>query len=183
MTKQRLFQTIKLNLKRGAGSRANYLRSILGDVGENVYFQPRVIPLYPELIKLHNNVLIASGVTFNTHDAIHTVLNNIPNVKQEGVVPEKIGCIEIMDNVFVGSGTSIMYGVRIGPNVIVGAHSVITKDLEPNSVYAGIPARKIGTFDDYVAKRKNNKSIIKTNQHITKEEVDNAWRIFEEEHR
>lgn len=57
-----------------------------------------------------------------------------------------------MDNVFIGAGTSIMYGARIGPNVIVGAHSVITKDLEPNGVYAGVPARRIVTFDGYVAK-------------------------------
>lgn len=93
----------------------------------------------------------------------------------------KIGCIEIMDNVFIGSGTSIMYGVRIGPNVIVGAHSVIANDFELNGVCAGVSACEIGTFDIYVVKRKNGKSIIKTNQHITKEEVDNAWRLFDKE--
>lgn len=56
MNKKRLLQTIGLTLKRGAGQRGEYLREkhILASVGENVYFQPRLVPLYPELIKLHN---------------------------------------------------------------------------------------------------------------------------------
>jgi len=67
---------------------------------------------------------------------------------------EKVGCIEIMNNVFVGSCTQIKYNVRIGNNVIIGANSFVTKDIPDNSVYAGVPARYICSFDEYVAKHK-----------------------------
>ena len=48
----------------------------------------------------------------------------------------------------------ILYDVRIGNNVIVGAGSVVTKDLPDNSVCAGIPCKKIGEFEDFCHERK-----------------------------
>ncbi len=59
-----------------------------------------------------------------------------------------------MDNVFIGSGTRILYNTRIGTNVIIGSDSLITKDIPDNSVYAGVPARYICSFDEYVEKHK-----------------------------
>ena len=53
---------------------------------------------------------------------------------------------------FVGSGTRIRYDTKIGSNVIIGTGSVVTKDIPDNSVAAGVPARVIGSFDDYVQK-------------------------------
>ena len=53
----------------------------------------------------------------------------------------------------------ILPNVRIGSNVIVGAGSVVSKDISDNSVAAGIPCRVVGNFDDLVkkyAKRKND---------------------------
>ena len=140
MTSKRLFQTFCLNLAGGAGKRAQYLKkhNIFGLIGDKVRYQGRVIPLYPELIKLHNNVFIARNVHFETHDMISAVLNT----KYEEKVPEYIGCIEIMDNVFIGSDTTILYGVRIGENCIVGSGSLVNKDCEPNSVYAGCKCQR-----------------------------------------
>lgn len=66
---------------------------------------------------------------------------------------EKIGCIEIGNNVFVGSNTTVLYDVKVGSNVIIGAGSVVNKDISDNSVAVGIPARVIGTFDEFVRKR------------------------------
>ena len=121
-------------------------------VGEHVGYSPRKIPLYPKMIKLHNNVNLAADVTLITHDVSDNMINNTEYVKGKRL-PEKIGCIEIMDNVFVGAGSSILYDVRIGPNVIIGAGSMVTKDIPANSVAAGVPARVIGTFEDFVSKR------------------------------
>lgn len=59
-----------------------------------------------------------------------------------------------MDNVFIGSGTRILYNTRIGHNVIIGANSLVNKDIPDNSVYAGIPARRICSFDEYVEKQR-----------------------------
>lgn len=136
------------------------------------------MPLYPELIRFHNNIVIASDVSFCTHDAIHDVLNG-----GVGKFTEAIGCIEIMDNVFVGTNTTILYGVRIGQNCIIGANSLINKDLEPNAVYAGIPVRRICSFDEFIAKRKSSTTAsIEVSQHLTQEEALKAWDIFNNNH-
>ncbi len=58
------------------------------------------------------------------------------SVDQQDVKPVKIG-----NNVFIGSYCSILKGVTIGDNSIISTHSVITRDVFPNSVYAGNPAR------------------------------------------
>lgn len=49
----------------------------------------------------------------------------------------------IEDDVWVGYGSTIMSGVRIGQGSIIAAGSVVTKDAEPYSIYAGVPAKKI----------------------------------------
>jgi acetyltransferase-like isoleucine patch superfamily enzyme len=60
-----------------------------------------------------------------------------------------------MDNVFIGSGSVIMPNVRIGPNVIVAAGSIVTKDVPEVVIVAGIPAKVIGSFDDFYEKHKS----------------------------
>jgi len=176
---ERMMQTIGMNLQRGALARGNYLKKkqVFAQMGEYVRFQPRMVPLYPQLIKFHSNIMVGAGVRFITHDAAHTVLNRM----QIGSFSEKVGCIEVMDNVFIGADTTILANVRIGANVIIGANSLVNKDCEPNGVYAGIPARRIGTFDDFVAGRlKADFPTVARNQRITQEEIDFAWRAFEE---
>lgn len=140
-------------------------RKFFAEIGENVHFQPRKLPADPQYIKLHNNIKIAADVTFVTHDIIHKMLNHL---YPKETAPFKIhcGCIEIMDNVFVGAGTIIMPDVRIGPNAIVAAGSIITKDVPEGSIVAGIPAKPIGKFDDFVAKRR------KENEDIPGEKVE-----------
>ena len=152
MNKKRLLQTIGLAMKKGAGERGKYLKekNIFASVGENVHFQPRLLPLYPELIKLHNNIMVSAGVRFITHDASFVVLNRLG----QGRFPEEVGCIEVMDNVYIGYNATVMPNVRIGENVIVGAGALVSKDLEANGVYVGIPAKKICSFDDYVNRHK-----------------------------
>ncbi len=180
-----MMQTLGLFFKRGAGGRGRYLRdnNIFAETGRNVRFQPRLIPLYPELIKLHNNIMIAAGVRFVTHDATYAVLNNLGI----GHFPERVGCIEIMDNVFIGFNATILPNVRIGENVIVGAGATVTKDLEPNGVYIGTPARRIGSFDDYVKKCAEvpgagyDYPYVEHNQRISDKEIQNAWEFFNKE--
>ena len=54
----------------------------------------------------------------------------------------------IGDNVFLGVGCTIMTPIKIGNNVIIGAGSVVTKDIPDNCVVAGNPAKIIKTFSD-----------------------------------
>ncbi len=125
--------------------------SVFGYIGRNYSIVNRQVPLYANLIKLGNNVHLASGVNFITHDISHVMINNIKN---EGMkAREKIGCIELGDNVFVGAYTTIIYDVKIGNNVIVGAGSLVCKDIPDNSVVAGVPAKVIGSFEEFVKKK------------------------------
>ena len=102
-------------------------------LGERIHWQPRKYPIDGDRIRIHNNVAIATGVEFFMHDIISYVLT--------GIGPENFagykGCCEIYDNVFIGAGSKILYGVRIGPNAIVAAGSVVTKDVPPGTVVGG----------------------------------------------
>ncbi len=177
MDVRRLIQSIRFFFFFDQMKRADYARRkhIFHHVGNNVRLPAMLVPLHAELISFHDNVEIASGVKFIAHDAIHGVLNFKYNgEKNNPEFPEQIDCIEIMDNVFVGSGTILLGGVRIGSDVIIGANSLVNKDVPNGSVYAGSPAKKIGEFEDVVKKRRNV---------VACESTDAYWRQFEEKHK
>ena len=150
---RRIFYSAILMLTNNGSKRIEFLKKhhLYGSIGENCSIQKRKLPLYSNLVYIHNNVHIASSVGFVTHDIIHNMLN-IKYKNEGGIFVEKVGCIEIMDNVFVGSGTRILYNTRIGTNVIIGSDSLVNKDIPDNSVYAGVPARYICSFEEYVNK-------------------------------
>lgn len=149
---------------------------VFAATGENFFFQPRIIPADPRLIKFGNNVVVGSGTTFINHDGIDMVLNKIPNL---GWFKYQCGCIEVGDNVFIGANSNIMPNVKIGNNVIIAAGSVVTKDVPSNSVYGGVPAKKIMTFDEYVEKRrKKSETLIEYDG--TKETEDAIWQQYYE---
>ena len=66
----------------------------------------------------------------------------------------KIAPVEIGSKVFIGAESVILPGVTIGDRVIIGAGSVVTKNLEANGVYAGNPARRICSYDEYVERNR-----------------------------
>jgi chloramphenicol O-acetyltransferase type B len=68
-----------------------------------------------------------------------------------------IGLTTIIENdVWIGYGSTVMGGVKIGEGSIIGAGSLVTKDVEPYSIYAGVPARKVRSrFDTCEELRKH----------------------------
>ena len=157
MNIKRLINNIGFMSKLTSYSRAAYAkkRNIFNAIGNNVRLPFMKLPLYPKMITFHNNIEVASGVLFITHDAIHCVLNNLPsNMGGEYRFKEEIFRIEVYDNVFIGANTIICGNVKIGPNAIIGAGSVVLKDVPEGTVYAGIPAKQIGLFKDLIEKRK-----------------------------
>ena len=138
-------------------------------MGENVFFQPRILPSDPKLVKIHNNVIVTSNVTFVTHDVFHQGINYM---FEDYNLSTYMRPIEIMNNVFIGCNSTILSNVRIGNNVVVAAGSVVTKDVPDNSVVAGNPARVIETFEDFIKKRINKNHTIDTQE---------IWKIFNEE--
>lgn len=151
LQRKRILYSIILNLLPTSIKRTEFMRRhhVFGSMGEGCILQLRKIPLYPQLIHLHNNVFLAPSVKLVCHNSCHLLLNSL---YASNKYKEQVGCIEIMDNVFIGSNSIVLGNVRIGKNVIVGAGSVVNKDLPGNAVYAGIPARRICSIEEYAAK-------------------------------
>lgn len=71
-----------------------------------------------------------------------------------GEYKQYIGSIEIFDNCFIGANSTIMYNVKIGPDTVVAAGSVVTKDVPEGAVVGGNPAKVIGSYTTLMDKRK-----------------------------
>ena len=129
-----------------------YLRNKGVSVGNGVVFYNPVSTVvdtsYPELLSFGNNVRIAHGCIILTHDYSWSVIAGVYGELVGGIAPVTIG-----NNVFLGINTIILKGVKIGNNVIVGAGSVVTKDIPSNEVWAGNPAKRIMSLEDYYRKK------------------------------
>ncbi len=153
-----------------SGMRTKFIRKhsyMFRKVGGGIFWQPRELPADPELISIGENVKIAANVVFINHDVIASMLNK--KFKTEEFLPLN-GCIEIGNNVVLGSGVRILPNVRIGSNVIIGSGAIVTKDIPDNCVAAGVPCRVIGDFNDFVEKRKKVKKV----------EKGELWQLFYE---
>jgi len=99
----------------------------------------------PWLVRLGDHVCVSNDVTFVCHG-----LNWPFQDKYKSLTG--FGKIDVRDNCQIGVRATILPNVTIGPNSIVGACSVVTKDVPPNTVVAGNPARVICTMDEYEQK-------------------------------
>lgn len=176
----RIRHTIGLYLCSTAVKRAEYLKkhNIFYNIGNDCMTMFRKVPLYPKMISLGNNVWIASQVSFVSHDVIYRMLNN----KFGGdSFQEHIGCIDIRDNVFIGSNSTILPNVTIGPDAIVAAGSLVNKSIS-GGVYAGVPARYICSLDDFIKKRREFPQIEITRGKggLSEKTVAACWKRFNE---
>ena len=90
-----------------------------------------------KLIKIGDDTMIGPNTMILDSDG-----HNLAPNKRWGNSPDAEEII-IENNCWIGMNCIIMKGVRIGKNSVIGAGSVVVKDCEPNSVYAGNPAKKI----------------------------------------
>lgn len=140
ITKNTFFEKIKYykNNKRRMDAIINRVRIAGAKVGNNVaLYNVHIDDNFPFLVEIGNNVTI-TGATLICHDASNLVF-------EEKI---RIGSIIIRDNCFIGYGAILLPSVKIGPNTIVGAGSVCTKDIAPGVVVAGNPAKKICNLED-----------------------------------
>lgn len=147
----RLWHTLRMYMTLNAFKRAEYLEKhhIFKHVGKNCMVMFRKIPLHAHLISFQDNVRVASNVTFITHDVIFSMLNTLYDTDE---YKEFKDCIDVRENVFIGANTTILPGVRIGPNTIIGACSLINRDIS-GGVWAGNPVKYICSLEDFLTKR------------------------------
>lgn len=151
---QLLFNTVYR--RKNGRWRGEYLKkyNLLDYCGNHVWFEPRHIPEDAKLVRIHNNVTIAYNVEFITHDIFSETFNEIEKYKNLGL-KHHYGTIEIYDNVCIGGGCIITPNTVIGPNAIVAAGSVVTKDVPEGVIVGGNPAKIIGSVEELVNKRIN----------------------------
>lgn len=109
----------------------------------------------PYLIEIGDNTTVSFDVAFVTHDASTRVLRNLAKTEKEKQTVI-YGKIIVGNNCFIGCRSTILPGVKIGDNSIIGAGSVVNRDIPANSVAAGVPCKVICTLDEYKEKHKDD---------------------------
>lgn len=113
------------------------------EIGEGTVINQNLIvsDSYQKLLIIGDRVAIAPNVTIICESGPNnSQLINNKYVKEELIVKKMI---YIENDVWIGSNVSILPGVRIGHNSVIGAGSVITKDVPSSCVVAGVPAKVI----------------------------------------
>jgi carbonic anhydrase/acetyltransferase-like protein (isoleucine patch superfamily) len=124
----------------------------------------------PYLVTLGDNVFISIDASFVCHDGSTLPFRkDIPDL-------ELAGEIIVGNNVFIGTKALILPGITIGNNCVVGANSVVTKNVPDNCVVAGNPARRIKSIEDFLNKAQEKS--LKIGHLSGKEKVAAYKRIF-----
>lgn len=115
-------------------------------IGSNCHFGKRNHITCINRIVIGNNLLTGSHVLIsdNDHGTSDYKMLDIPPFDRPLVSK---GETVIGNNVWIGENACILSGVHIGDNVIIGANSVVTKDIPTNCMAAGIPAKVIKTIE------------------------------------
>jgi acetyltransferase-like isoleucine patch superfamily enzyme len=106
-------------------------------IGDNTHIDKKCLLDFSGGLQIKSNVTISQEVMVETHSHGYDPRS----------VPEKLPLV-IEDNVWIGTRATILPGVkRIGVNAIIGAGSIVTKEVPDNAVVAGNPAKIIRTRD------------------------------------
>ena len=105
-------------------------------------------------VKISEGTVIISGSTINTGTCIgkHCIINTNSSIDHDNIIGDYVnvsptvvtgGAVKINNASDIGIGSTIKNNITVGNNVVIGGHSFVNKDCEPNSLYYGIPIKKI----------------------------------------
>ncbi len=145
------------NVSICANSRLQTYPKLLSDpgsitIGDNCYFCYRLCIQAGGNITIEDNVVMASDVSIISYNHGYNPESDMPYMNQ----PLLTGTITIQRNCWIGEGVKILPNVVVGHDSVIGAGSVVTKNIPPYSVAAGNPAIVIREYDfgEHVWKRK-----------------------------
>lgn len=138
------------------------------------WLHTKSVPFLPLVIKyiifiVYNSVVppsavIGEGSKF-AYGGIGVVLHGRSKIGKRVIIGQGItigrqldpeGVPVIGDNVYISAGSRILGGITIGNNVLIGANSVVIRDVPDNCIVAGAPARIIRTVDEDIYKTLKN---------------------------
>jgi acetyltransferase-like isoleucine patch superfamily enzyme len=117
-------------------------KEILYKLGNTKHHNAFVDGLSPQFVEIGDYFVSAPGAYILSHDS--SLFRHIGKYRIEKTV--------IGDKVYLGANATILPGVKIGDGAIIGAGSVVTKNVKPYTVVAGVPATFISNVDDYIKK-------------------------------
>ena len=121
--------------------RVRSMRKLGYKVGEQVYF-PADLVISQNLVDDKAQLEIGNRVSIGPRVTI-LPMEHANASRVRAIVNVRMGGVKIKDDVWIGAGAIILSGVTIGECSVIGAGAVVTKDVEPYTVVAGVPARKI----------------------------------------
>jgi acetyltransferase-like isoleucine patch superfamily enzyme len=121
----------------GDGSKIRCHEGVVEVGDKTVIGQECTISAY-QRVRIGAQCVIADRAMFIDFD--HGVVEVERPIRSQGIYKRDV---EVGSNVWVGYGACVLRGVRVGDNSIIGANSVVTKDVPANAVVAGVPARVI----------------------------------------
>lgn len=162
------------------GKRQKMLKEMFAEIGENCYIEPpfrsnwggkhchfgkNVYANFNLTLVDDTHIYVGDCTMFGPNVTVATAGHPVlPELREQGYqynFPVHIG-----KNCWIGAGALILPGVTIGDNTVIGAGSVVTKDIPANVVAVGNPCRVMREISDhdkefYFKNRKINKEIIK----------------------
>ena len=140
------------NTMPGTAEYDELMREIFPKMGENSRVVTPLTAVRPHMVKIGRNVVVmpgclmmsAGGITIDDGAMIAANVQLISN-NHDLYERQIITCkpVHIGKNAWIGAGATILPGVTVGDNAVVGAPSVVTKDVAPNTIVAGNPAKLI----------------------------------------
>ena len=128
-------------------------------IGSNSFIHSNVFILNPRNLEIGDNSIIGANseifnyskfiigdnVDIGTQLYVNTNNHNVsnPNLKLNNKINPISKKIEIGNDVWLGARVSILSGVVVNSRVVVGAGSLVTRNLDSGYIYAGVPAKKI----------------------------------------
>lgn len=110
------------------------------EIGDNCFFNHNCSITAANHIVIGNNCVFANNVVIVDHN--HAIINGTANNGNYISNP-----VIIEDNVWIGANVVVLKGVTIGSGAVIAAGAVVTKNVEKNTIVAGVPAKILAIFN------------------------------------